>query len=95
MASTIYLQTEILYKDLSLFQEEMSGYIMGLNHTQVRKIEFLCLKGRIRFHDADLTGLDSTTLVDTIGTYRGGCCKESPFFLTRLPAIRLYEVSRN
>ena len=35
MASTIYLQTEILYKDLSLFQEEMSGYIMGLNHTQV------------------------------------------------------------
>lgn len=36
MASTIYLQTEILYKDLSLFQEEMSGYIMGLNHSQVR-----------------------------------------------------------
>ena len=62
MASTIYLQTEILYKDLSLFQEEMSVYIMGLNHTQVRKIEFLCEKGWIRFYDVDLTGSEVTQL---------------------------------
>jgi hypothetical protein len=44
MASTIYLQTEILYKDLSVFQEEMSGYIMGLNHTQVSWQKFLDLE---------------------------------------------------
>jgi len=49
MASTIYLQAEILYKDLYLFQEEMSSFTMSLRHSQDKYIELLGgLGGRLR-----------------------------------------------
>jgi len=39
MASTIYLQTEILYKDLAVFQDDIAAYSMGLRHSQDRYLQ--------------------------------------------------------
>ena len=35
-ASTIYLQTEILYKDLSSFEDDISAFRLGLRHSHDR-----------------------------------------------------------
>merc|ERR1719221_2171463 len=35
-ASTIYLQTEILYKDLSSFEDDIASFSLGLRHSQDR-----------------------------------------------------------
>jgi len=41
MASTIYLQTEILYKDLQVFQDDIAAYSMGLRHSQDRYLQLV------------------------------------------------------
>jgi len=49
MASTIYLQVEILFKDLSVYQEDISAYIIGLKHAQDRYLQVLGdVTGRLR-----------------------------------------------
>merc|ERR1712098_328744 len=49
MASTIYLQTEILYKDLSVYQDDIAAFSLGLRHTQERYLHLLReLADRIR-----------------------------------------------
>ena len=41
MASTIYLQTEILYKDLSVFQDDIAAFSLGLKHDQDRYLQVI------------------------------------------------------
>jgi len=49
MASTIYLQTEILYKDLTAFQDDISSFSMGLRHAQDRYLQLVRdMTGRVR-----------------------------------------------
>lgn len=49
MASTIYLQTEILYKDLSVYQDDISAFSLGLRHSQERYLQLLKdVSGRLR-----------------------------------------------
>jgi TANK-binding kinase 1 len=49
MASTIYLQTEILYKDLSVYQDDIAALSLGLRHSQERYLQVLReVAGRVR-----------------------------------------------
>jgi len=41
MASTIYLQVEILTKDLSLYQDDISAFCLGLKHAQERYLSLV------------------------------------------------------
>ena len=41
MASTIYLQTEILFKDLSVYQDDIAAFSLGLRHSQDRYLQLL------------------------------------------------------
>lgn len=48
-ASTIYLQTEILYKDLSSFEDDVSAFSLGLRHSQDRYLQLVRdLAARVR-----------------------------------------------
>jgi len=48
-ASTIYLQTEILYKDLSSFEDDIASFSLGLRHSQDRYLQLAReLSGRVR-----------------------------------------------
>ena len=48
-ASTIYLQTEILYKDLSSFEDDIASFSLGLRHSQDRYLQLVReLAGRLR-----------------------------------------------
>ena len=48
-ASTIYLQTEILYKDLSSFEDDIASFSLGLRHSQDRYLQLVReLAGRVR-----------------------------------------------
>ena len=38
-ASTIYLQTEILFKDLAAYQEDIAAYGMNLKHAQEKYLQ--------------------------------------------------------
>ena len=41
MAGTIYLQTEILFKDLSVYQDDIAAFSLGLRHSQDRYLQLL------------------------------------------------------
>ena len=48
-ASTIYLQTEILYKDLSAFEDDVSSFSLRLRHSQDKYLQLVRdLAARVR-----------------------------------------------